>query len=228
MSITIDGLEVKQITVDGAVVAEVTIDGAVAWAGYPKIVDDFEWGDLNSYTIFPVDGKVEIADTMVYEGNYALWVSDNYRLFSLNGLPNYPVRGNAFSCMFRGGGGVVCFGVQNETGASSYVGYSVNGSHGPVRDFYLSICKDGSTLANTDIPSGGGYATWHKVEVLWHSDGTIVASVYDASDGRLIAQASTVDVDYSDGGVGFYGRAWDKHYGAQGVYYDYYVIEGEL
>lgn len=189
------------------------------------IVDNFEDNDLDEYGD-SVDAW-EITSEKVFEGNYALKDANGYNeLISQNGLDNYPNQGEVFRAshyITEGSLMEVRWAEQgSESGENNGQSYAVR-----YRDGKMRIGISGSAVNNSwfnsqsiDTSNHNFYGVWTETEVEWHSDGLIVARIFEIEDDgsrNLINEMSVSNTNFSDGGISFQ---------MSGCYVDNYRITG--
>jgi len=169
-------------------------------------IDDFEHNDLSEYGGSVGSSDVNIQTGTVFEGTYALELSDpngNPNIYSTSGLPRYPQAGDTFEyhVYFDSSSGVsdpgLDFGFAYQDADNMYfISTDRNGE--------LELKKrDGgsqSTPASDTSLSNFSYDEWHKVQVEWEEGGSITVSIFDSSDTEL-GSISTVDSTFSEGGI---------------------------
>lgn len=186
-----------------------TIDNfeAILYEDKGNTLDTYYDGDLSASTR---------QQTTVQEGSDALEISEgdgtnrNLGSFDTDGLPNYPVQGDQFRCWFRTDSAqsgadadvvALVFGLQNSGDVVSdryRVGYQ--GSE----NFRLGKQQGGSfsTLAETPLTLSSN--TWYEFDVVWETDGTITAKVFDTSGSEVTSGGiSATDTSFTSGGVGY-------------------------
>lgn len=188
----------------------------------PVIVDDYEDGDIAEYA--GDTGSYTTQQTTVYEGSYALQETDTSTgaawLQSTSGLNAYPSQGDTWSVRVyldqSTSNPFIQYALQSNTNGSDRYDLQLDSQNG---DFKIRVTSGGSTstlASDTSVsyPSG----EWLKVTVQWASDGTMTATVEDAS-GTQLSQISATDTTFTSGGVGFIDPSDEQ------PLFDYWVIE---
>ena len=199
-------------TVDGQVISDIV-----------GIVLKPEENDLDHFT--GDTGGAEInSDSPILFDDLSLKASSTGfqdRFISTTGLERYPEVENVFSVYTQvesGGQPGVLWGVQDYNNFYQVI-ISTSGDE-------ISIGKDG--LHTHDDTIGGPESvslsdnTWYEIEVEWHANGDLIASIYDIdqSDGERQNELGNVtanDTDYTSGGIGFgYSESsgsyvWDRY-----------------
>jgi hypothetical protein len=166
------------------------------------IIDDFEDGDITEYG--GDTGNFAVVQSPVQNGSNALESQTGGAVISsTTGLSTYPGQGDTFRfyCQNPSSGGRIYtyFGTQSESNTPA--GYRIGVRPG-IDDFLLQR-NDGSggstVLGSTSVSLSTG--VWYRVNVTWQTDGTIDATLFDS--GSQIANISTTDTTYTDGGIGF-------------------------
>ena len=67
---SIDGTDITGATIDGTDVQEITVDGDVVFSAVTPVIDDFETGNLNSYTT--LSSGLAVTTTNPFEGSFCL------------------------------------------------------------------------------------------------------------------------------------------------------------
>lgn len=170
----------------------------------PWPIDPFLWGVNPPYAGSPEYFTAQSA--VVKDGPFALncslpsGASLFPNMYSIGGLPLYPVAGHQFECWVRADSGTsviqVRFGFQ-ESGTLYYVRW---GSAENVRLF--KQVSFSNTLLATAVTGGWSVDTWYRIVVDWGASGSIQVSLYTAA-GALVASDTGTDSTFDSGGVGF-------------------------
>lgn len=190
----------------------------------PTIVDDFERSSLNYTTS---SGSLAITSDRAYSGTRHLDCnSTEYSTaYSDTGLSAYPSPGDEYRTwhyLHNTEGENECF-FAAQPGSSE--GYSVylNAYNG-----YFSIeynKGNGFTEgAGMSVDYTNLTGTWFEVGLAWGTDGQMVATIYDPSDGSVYAEVSFTDTAYTDGGIGW--GMWPYPETGDGIDYAYLVDQG--
>lgn len=172
------------------------------------LIDNFEDGNLLEYDNGDTE-SIHIDSNDVYEGSYSVQVgnsTDGNVIFawSSSGLGVYPSAGDKFRFYYKtkyGGSGSHNFRFAIQASDTYYNIYFKPWDS----DFGLKEVSSGSgtTIQEVNYDYSGG--NWYKIVVDWQSDGTITATLYDASSGSQEAQVSgTPSNTYDSGGVGYW------------------------
>ncbi|RLM53192.1 hypothetical protein DVK02_14985 [Halobellus sp. Atlit-31R] len=170
-----------------------------------KSLSDYYAGDLANYTR---------QQNTVMEGDYALErnSSDSDFIVSTSGL-NYPEPGDVWRYWLQQNGDqnhTHYFGVQDSGSTDNAYDVTVHWNDQEIR------LRKRSGGSNTSLDTTGQTITngnWYEVEIMWETDGTITATLYDDS-GSELASVIGSDTDYTDGGIG-----WSSSGPGSGVVY---------
>lgn len=176
----------------------------------PVLVDDFEDGDLSQYASI---AEASVQTGTVNSGTYALQFDTpdgtSYTFSSTSGLNAYPSAGDTFEFYVymtdASDYWKFSFGSQSETALSSGTTI-VEGYHAHFKNdsFEINVRSGGSTTVFAGPTSVNPPENeWLRGEVSWGSNGSMTATLYDAS-GSEIASVSGSDSTYSTGGIGYY------------------------
>lgn len=212
MTLTIDGQEVQDITIDGDPVDEVTIDGQTVWKAV-TIVDSFEDQNLNEYTDHGTNDLDHFSfDTDAKHGNYSLKFDGGSDfgagIYSYNGLPYYPQRGDEIEYFFYTPSNpqdgqfydkfLWALDSNFDTGYELEISYYEGGNH----IFELTAYTDNGgndLVGTTSININKGQ--WYKAQIDFYN--TITVRLLDLNDNLLNEQsANHSESGYDSGGIG--------------------------
>lgn len=177
------------------------------------IFDDFNDGDISEYS--GDTSNVSVVTSPTLEGSHALQGSgETSTITSTTGLNAYPSTGDQFSMYVRtdrtpdGTDKQIIglqFGVQSETGESSFSGYLIN-FRWDSGELTIYSASNGSytVLSNDKSGSASDYNAdqWYELAVTqWDSNGNISVELRE-QDGTVLLSTSTTDTTYSSGGLG--------------------------
>lgn len=197
---------------------QLTVDNLGSWAAKPNgpggeatlvenisnLVDSFEDADIAEYS--GDTGSFAIDDTVAYDGSYSLrgdqGGASEAMIYSTTGLTYYPEPGDTYRTNFGNlteainGNLKLPFGLQDTN--NYYYIWIASGSEG----FGLRKVSAGSDsqLAKTAHTYATG--TEYIPEVVWGTDGTLDATLYDANM-NVITTASATDTEFGAGGIGW-------------------------
>lgn len=190
-----------------------------------RVVDDFEDGNFAEYEFDSgTSTGVSIENTPTRSGANVLKISGvNREMISTSGLETYPSSGDVFSCWVQGTNGLddvnFTYGVQNYDNR-----YYVNLDFASDLFGVFKYENGSTTTLATDDSLTLTEDRWYNIEVDWRQVGTHTVTLYD-STGARVAQVTTSDTTWLDGGIGF-----DAYLGSSGgsVYFDYVAIHSSV
>lgn len=187
-----------------------------------RVVDDFEDGDLNEYTV--KQGSPTTTSSPTYFGSNTLEISgSDTELVSTSGLPRYPSAGDHFRYRVRATGGAgtakLLYGVQNNNTDERYA-ISIDFINDDV-SLYHENSSSRTTLAEDTTSCIFSEDEWFRIEVDWRTDGTHTVSFCNNSEDQL-ARISGTDSSITEGGIGY--AAYPADNGT--VYYDHILVDG--
>lgn len=167
-----------------------------------NIIDDFEDGNVSEYSGGTSSAEViNTSQGSVKHGSYAMELTGTATIYAAAGnLNDDAVAGDTFESWHKLAAGSVVrflFGVQD--GSNYYwVEADVGGSTWTLGKTEAGTASNIAQATGVTVPTG----EFLEFEVDWASDGTITATLFDAS-GTQVSQTSGSDTTWSDGGHGW-------------------------
>lgn len=196
-------------------------DGETATVTLSNIIDDFEDTDFSEYggtgsltqntTVTPINGSA-VAEASANTTDYV-------SVGSTTGLPVYPSQGDTFRCYFRTtvASTSVRFGWATQSESEFSDGYEIRA----VENDEFRLFE--TTTGELDIDTSMNFSvdTWYYVEVTWGTDGSITATLHQASDDAQIGSLSATDSTFTSGGISLTANATGD---GTTTFYDYINI----
>jgi len=224
---SIDGTDITGATIDGQEVQEITVDGQTVFSGFPRVLEQFDDGNLNVYQDI---GDFEITQDFVFKGTNAVRTGGGNTPFTMYRTDITVQQGQIFSAVFR-----------DETGSNNARGGPAFGMDSSGNGYVMAF-EANKNIMRLRTVSGGSFDTgtngfsvsvpsseWFKVKVSWFTDDTIVGELFtlDASgqEDTLTGSLTVTDSTYTSGGFG-----WVEFnaFGDQFMYADSWQIEGGI
>lgn len=185
--------------------------------GGATVIDDFERGDLSPYSIH--GGNWSVSTTKAYDGTQAVYAynSNNTSIYSLAGLPYYPVQGDIVEFYVNlnhyDDAGELDLGVQTDTGSSrnenqyEFAIESNAGSSTPAGSVHCAKRLNGNwdigpIRTGPDAP----LHEWIRGEIQWGNPTfTFTAYTQDAGGNftNVLGQVQMTDTQWTSGGIGW-------------------------
>jgi len=233
---SIDGTDITGATIDGTDVTEITVDGTKVFPDFPKVVDDFESGNLNAYTN---TSNFSVTSNTVIQGSNSLELNNpnsNFDMFSDpgDGLANYPQKGDKFSVLIYDEGDgtpIFLFGWDGANQDGYFIFHSVT-----TEETGIIRVDSGSATQLFRQSASISANEWYEYEIQWHdgsgslSDNTIQLTIFDI-DSNLNRTGQVLTTSVSDGtyatnkGIGF---GDGNSAPTTTAFIDNYVILGEV
>jgi len=191
-----DGTDITGATIDGTDVTEITVDGQTVFTAGPPVIDDFESGNLNNYTV--TEPGFSVTSTNVFDGSFCV-EGGNASMITTNNAPGgtQPEFGTDFE-----------YYVRVSSSASAGFAYESSGvrSQGDQYDGYLVRLRTAKSPSvfeiirgiPGDFDGGGGQVSsnvslvagrWYNVQVTF-SGSTATYELIDTTNSSSLATIS--------------------------------------
>jgi len=210
---SIDGTDITGATIDGQDVEEITVDGDTVFSAGPRIIDDFETGNLNAYT-----GATTSFSTPTFanaiNGSRVLEESRStlITIYSTSGLQNYPSPGTTFEYYYRDTNIDECQSAFHFGRTSGSNTYAIEQNQ--IQAFRINKFVNGNRTILDEVTYNQNDNEWYKYVVDWQQNGDITVEVFDEND-NLEVTLSANDTTFTNSSIGFRARYFSGNSGTQ-------------